>query len=158
MSRICRPITRKGGIVSHGGPAMVDFSSNDYLGFSTHPELALAGVQSLQHFPVGSTGSRLLSGDYDLYHELENNTSHLMKTESALVFNSGYQANVGIMGAILGRKDVVFADKHIHASLLDGIRLSQATLLRFKHQDMDHLNHLLEETEHNCQEIHLQNI
>ena len=98
----------------------------------------------LKDYGMGATGSRLLGGDYRECHELETALAVFKGMASALVFNSGYQANVGVIPALVGKHDVVFADKLIHASLIDGVQLSGATLIRYKHQDLVHLKHLLE--------------
>lgn len=136
--------SRSPGIIIHRGKRYVDFSSNDYLGFSTHPKLIEAARQALELHGVGTGASRLMSGDLRLHHALEEQTASFKGKESALVFNSGYQANVGIIPAIVGRGDVVFADRLCHASLLDGIAVSRARLVRFRHNDVDHLRNLLE--------------
>ncbi|MSR88283.1 MAG: 8-amino-7-oxononanoate synthase [Candidatus Margulisbacteria bacterium] len=120
-----------------------DFASNDYLGLSQHPELIQGAADFLKIHGMGSTGSRLLSGDHDVFHALETDVARWRGTESALVFNSGYQANIGILAALLGPGDVVFVDRLSHASLLDGILQSGARFFRFRHQDMGHLEALL---------------
>lgn len=144
MSRVCRPIQhRNGSTIVFQDNTYIDFSSNDYLGLSQDPVLIDTFTQALHKYPLGSTGSRLLSGDYDICHTLEDAIAQLMNTEDALLFNSGYHANTGFFRAIVGKQDVVFADKLIHASLLDGIILSGAKLIRYKHQNMTHLAQLL---------------
>ncbi len=121
----------------------VDLSSNDYLALSQHPRLVAAAESALRQYGTGSGASRLMSGDLRLHHELEAGTASFKRKEAALVFNSGYQANVGLIPALVGRHDAVFADRLGHASLLDGVRASGAELFRFRHNDPEHLEGLL---------------
>ncbi|MHB9037696.1 MAG: 8-amino-7-oxononanoate synthase [Armatimonadota bacterium] len=132
------------GAVVHHGTKYVDFSSNDYLGLSNHPKIVEAARQALETYGVGTGASRLMSGDLQLHHALEEETASFKGKESALVFNSGYQANTGIIPAFVGRNDAVFADRLCHASQLDGVAISKARLIRFQHNDMEHLAGLLE--------------
>ncbi|MHB9026945.1 MAG: 8-amino-7-oxononanoate synthase [Armatimonadota bacterium] len=126
-------------------PALIDFSSNDYLGLSAHPALICAAQEALTLYGVGAGSSRLMSGDLAVHHELEAAVADFKGTEAALVFNSGYQANLGILPALTDRHDAIFADTLSHASLLDGAILSRAKLIRFRHNDMGHLADLLRE-------------
>ena len=125
------------------GREYVDFSSNDYLGLSSHPALVAAAREALDRYGVGSGASRLMSGDLAIHHELEDGVAVFKGSEAALVFNSGYQANTGILPALFGRRDAVFADQLCHASQLDGALLSRAKLLRFRHNDPEHLDRML---------------
>ncbi len=144
LFRRCFPIQRKkNGRVLISDKWYWDFSSNDYLGLSQDTQLCEAAKRVLHEHGMGSGGSRLLSGNSNLFHELETRVAQLKQKETALIFTSGYQANVGIISALLEEKDVVFADKHIHASLVDGIQLSHAALYRYRHNDMAHLENLL---------------
>jgi 8-amino-7-oxononanoate synthase len=136
--------SRSPGAVVQQGIPYVDFSSNDYLGLSNHPELVEAARQALESYGVGTGASRLMSGDLQLHHALEEEIASFKGKENALVFNSGYQANTGIIPALVGRNDIVFADRLCHASQLDGVAMSQARLVRFQHNDMEHLRDLLE--------------
>jgi len=126
-----------------GGREYVDFSSNDYLGLSGHPALVRAAKEALEAFGVGAGASRLMSGDLSIHHELEAAVATFKGAEAALVFNSGYQANTGIVPALFGRHDGVFADQRCHASQLDGALLSRARLFRFRHNDPEDLSRLL---------------
>ena len=144
LLRTLRPIdSRGGGRIQRDGRDLLDFSSNDYLGLSHHPNLRRAVQQATEQFGASSCASRLLSGDLTIHHELEERVAALSGKESALVFSSGYQANVGIISALVGRGDVVFSDKLNHASIVDGIGLSGAKCFRFRHNDLDHLETLL---------------
>lgn len=133
-----------GGRVIVGGKEYLNLSSNDYLGLSCHALMASEIIRSLSGSVVTSPSSRLLTGTTPAHTVLENRMAEWKAGEAALIFNSGYQANIGIISAIAGRKDVVFADRLVHASMVDGARLSGAKLIRFRHNDMEHLSSLLE--------------
>ena len=126
---------------------LVDFSSNDYLGFAKNSSIfgntsrILADKNSEQN---GATGSRLISGNHGLYPELEKFISEFHRAESALVFNSGYDANIGFFSAVPQRGDVIFYDEYIHASIRDGIALSAAKGYKFKHNDLNDLKRVKE--------------
>ncbi|MBN1472187.1 MAG: 8-amino-7-oxononanoate synthase [Syntrophaceae bacterium] len=134
---------RKKGSIFQQQVRLIDFSSNDYLGLSRHPRLVQAAKQALKKHGVGAGASRLLSGDYRLHHELEKAVASFKRKESALVFNSGYQANLGIISSFAGKGDAVFSDVLCHASQIDGIILSRAAKFPFQHNDMEHLEELL---------------
>ncbi|OGF53438.1 MAG: 8-amino-7-oxononanoate synthase [Candidatus Firestonebacteria bacterium RIFOXYC2_FULL_39_67] len=131
------------GSITIDGREYSDFSSNDYLGLSRHPKLIEAAVKAAKEYGVGSTSSRLMTGSLKLHHELEEKTALFKFKQASLVLNSGYQANVGLIGALSGG-GIVFADKLSHASMIDGMLLSGCRFLRFKHNDMDHLESLLQ--------------
>jgi len=134
---------RSGGKIYFGNKEYVDLSSNDYLGLSAHPELKKAVIEATVKFGVASCASRLLSGDSGLFHELEEALAGFKGKEAALVFNSGYQANIGIISSLFTRGDCIFSDRLNHASIIDGILLSQARIFRFQHNDPGHLEALL---------------
>ena len=144
LKRILKPATSRGeGKIRFGDREYIDLSSNDYLGLSTHPALKEASKKALDLLGTGASASRLLSGDLKLHHELEEKIALFKGKEKALVFNSGYQANVGVISSLVGKGDVVFADKLSHASIIDGILLSGARLFRFHHNDTGNLETLL---------------
>jgi 8-amino-7-oxononanoate synthase len=143
LRRLAPASARAPALAVRDGREYVDFSSNDYLGLSSHPALVRAAKDALEAFGVGAGASRLMSGDLALHHELEEKVAAFKGAEAALVFNSGYQANTGIVPALFGRHDGVFADQRCHASQLDGALLSRAKLLRFSHNDPGHLDRLL---------------
>lgn len=120
---------------------LVDFSSNDYLGFARERKLSEQTLRLLAKFPKqnGATGSRLISGNHELYKELEGYLEKIHKVEAALVFNSGYDANLGLLSSILQRNDVIFYDEYSHASLREGIQLSNARSIKFKHNSLGDL-------------------
>ncbi|MDP3789534.1 MAG: aminotransferase class I/II-fold pyridoxal phosphate-dependent enzyme, partial [Candidatus Omnitrophota bacterium] len=131
LLRTLRPVTsRKMGRIVIGGREYIDFSSNDYLGLSQHPKLIEASKEALAGYGAGSCGSRLLSGDLDIHHKLEEAVARLKNRETALIFNSGYQANLGAISAVCKKGDAVFSDRLNHASIIDGILLSGAKLFR----------------------------
>lgn len=117
----------------------IDFSSNDYLGLSTHPDFQLELEQNVRNLPLGSTGSRLLTGNTQQHQDLENQLAMFFHSEAALLFNSGYQANLALFSAIPQKGDSIFYDQLCHASIRDGIRLSHAKSFGFKHNDLDSL-------------------
>ena len=144
LFRILRPAaSRKNSRIYLKGKEYFDFSSNDYLGLAYHPKLKEAAKKAVEEFGAGCCASRLLSGDLEIHHTLEDKTAILKGKESALVFNSGYQANVGIISALCSSGDAVFSDKLNHASIIDGTTLSGARLFRFRHNNMNHLETLL---------------
>jgi 8-amino-7-oxononanoate synthase len=146
LLRILRPAdSRREGKIIFKGKGYFDFSSNDYLGLSGHPKLKDASKDAIEKWGASASASRLLSGDLTLHHKLEEKTSAFKGKESALVFNSGYQANVGIISALCQRGDAIFSDRLNHASLVDGMLLSGAKFFRFNHNDSAHLESLLRE-------------
>ena len=124
---------------------LLDFSSNDYLALAEHPALIAAAQEALSRFGAGSGASRLMSGDLAVHHDLEQAVAQLKGQEAALTFGSGYMANTGIIPALMGRHDLIFSDRLNHASIHDGCRLSGARLIRFRHNDLNHLEELLKE-------------
>jgi len=127
-------------------PKGVDFSSNDYLGFASSKEIFTKTHKFLVERNViknGATGSRLISGNYSLYNEVENFLTEIHNSETALLFNSGYDANVGFFSSFPQKGDVVLYDEFIHASIRDGLALNTAKNYKFKHSDLSHLEELL---------------
>ena len=121
---------------------VVNYSSNDYLGLSTHPLLLEAGRRGLA-LAAGAGAARLVGGDCAEHHALEAALARFKGTEAALLFSSGYQANVGTIAALIGREDAVYSDALNHASLIDGCRLSGAAIHVYRHVDTEHLASLL---------------
>ena len=117
--------------------------SNNYLGLANHPLLVEAGCRALQDYGAGSGGSRLISGSMRLHADLEDRLAAFKHTEAALLFNSGYAANTGILQALLGPDDVIFSDQLNHASIIDGCRLSRARTLVFPHGDVEALERMM---------------
>ena len=134
--------------VLRGGRRMVSFASNDYLGLATHRKLAEAAAASLGR-GSGATASRLVTGGDAAYASLESRIATFKRTEAALVFGSGYLANVGVIAALARRGDAIFADKLNHASVVDGCRLSGGALFRYPHLDMAALESMLVDADRN---------
>ena len=127
----------------------VDLVSNDYLGLAKNDKIFRGAIQLLESKGAvynGSTGSRLLSGNSQLYEETEEYLAKFYEEESALIFNSGYDANLGIFSTVPQRGDLVFFDEYIHASMRDGIRMGLAKSHKFKHNDLNDLTELLRRT------------
>jgi len=125
---------------------LIDFSSNDYLGFSNSKEIFDMTHHYLETYNLtrnGATGSRLLSGNYELYDEVEAMLNEFHNCESALIFNSGYDANLGFFASVPQRGDIILYDEFIHASIRDGITMSHAKAYKFKHNDSVNLEQLI---------------
>lgn len=153
MMRTLHPYGRRGGIqVSRDGRNLINLSSNDYLGVAGDADLQARFYETmatdkqarLNDFGLGAASSRLLTGDTVVAHRLEARLAELFG-RPALLFNSGYHANIGIIPALLGKKDLVLSDKLNHASLHDGLRICRADCKRYNHGDYAHLRRLLEQ-------------
>ncbi len=132
------------------GRSMINLSSNDYLGLAGDATLQQRFYQGLdksfrEGFGLGAASSRLLTGDSLLQHKLEETLREMYRNRAVLLLNSGYHANIGILPALCGKRDLIISDKLNHASLHDGQRLARATVKRFRHADYDHLKALLNE-------------
>ncbi len=140
-------MTHDGREVVVDGRRMLNLSSNDYLGLASDLALREEFLRTLtpDTFLPTSSSSRLLTGNFTVYEELEAELSRLFGTEAALVFNSGYHANTGILPAVSDAQTLILADKLVHASLIDGIRLSAAKCIRYRHNDLTQLERLLKE-------------
>lgn len=138
-----------------GGQRMLNLSSNDYLGLAADRELREEFLQTLtpDNFLPTSSSSRLLTGNFSIYEELEAELAALFGTEAALVLNSGYHANMGILPAVSNQHTLILADKLVHASIIDGIRLTTARCIRYRHNDLAQLERLLEQNHSYYQQI-----
>ncbi len=114
---------------------LISFTSNDYLGLAQHPEVIAASVQAAEAYGAGASASRVLTGTHPPYPALENALAEHKGTQAACVFGSGYLANIGTIPALVGREDLIIADKLVHACIVDAMRLSGAKCYRFKHND-----------------------
>ena len=132
-----------GSKISINGQTCINFSSNDYLNLSSHPVIVKTAMKALKEYGLGSGASRLLSGTYSPHVKLEERIANFKKTPAALVFNTGYTANTGIIPAISGIDTLIFSDELNHASIVDGIRLSKAEAEIYRHRDLNHLESLL---------------
>lgn len=128
------------------GRYVVNLGSNNYLGLSTHPKVMSAAASAAMVYGAGASGSRLISGNNTTYETLENNLAKTKGTEAALVFSSGYAANISIIPVLAGENDLILSDALNHASIIDGCRLSRATKKVYRHCDVEHLKTLLTES------------
>jgi len=127
------------------GRRVINLSSNNYLGLTTHPKLRQAALQAIERYGVGSGAVRTISGTMDLHMDLERQIATFKHTEAAVVFQSGFTANAGTVSAILGREDYIISDQLNHASIIDGARLSRATIKVFPHKDVAAAEQILRE-------------
>lgn len=133
-------------VITIGRKKYLNFSSNDYLGLANNQEIVCAVKNSLEKFAFGSGASRLVAGGSILHKKLEAHIAGFKGTEAALVFNSGYSANTGIIPSIATEPDVIFSDELNHASIIDGCRLSRAKTIIYRHRDMAHLRALIKKS------------
>ena len=129
--------------IQKGDRPLLNFSANDYLGLSKHPQLIAAAQSYTERYGTGSTASRLVSGTYDIHAQLECAIATAVGREAALVFNSGFQANVSIIATLVDRQSLVVCDRLVHNSIVQGILLSRARLKRYRHNDLAHLESIL---------------
>ncbi|MUL39360.1 8-amino-7-oxononanoate synthase [Gloeocapsopsis dulcis] len=125
-----------GATVQINGRSLINFASNDYLGLASDDRLIQAAITATKKYGTGSTGSRLLSGHRELHCELECAIASFKQTEDALVFSSGYLANLGVVSAIVGQRDLILSDQYNHSSLKNGAILSGATVIEYSHCDL----------------------
>ncbi len=128
------------------GREVINLASNNYLGLSTHPKVIEAAVEAIRAFGTGASGSRLISGNSELYATLEAALAAAKGTEAALVFSSGYAANTGAIPVLADERALILSDALNHASIIDGCRLSRATKRVYRHRDVAHLKTLLAES------------
>ena len=133
--------------IQKGDRQLLNFSANDYLGLSKHPQLITAAQSYAEQYGTGATASRLVSGTYDIHAQLETAIATAVGREAALVFNSGFQANVSIISTLVDRNSLVVCDRLVHNSIVQGILLSRARLKRFRHNDLAHLESILKTAE-----------
>lgn len=135
--------SRPGAIIQMEGRSLINFASNDYLGLAGDERLIQAAVAATQKFGTGSTGSRLLSGHRELHRELEVAIAAVKQTEDAIVFSSGYLANMGAIATLVGKRDLILSDLYNHSSLKNGAILSGATIVEYLHCDVEALKNQL---------------
>ena len=128
------------------GREVINLSSNNYLGLTTHPKLKEAALQAVRTLGAGSGSVRTIAGTMKLHMELERRIAAFKKTEASVVFQSGFAANAGTVSALLGKEDLIISDELNHASIIDGARLSRAQIRVFPHRDVEALERLLVET------------
>lgn len=125
------------------GKRRIMLGSNNYLGLTTNPQIVEAGIKAFEKYGTGCSGSRFLNGTLEMHLELEAELAAFVNKESAVTFSTGFQSNLGIISAIVGRGDYVICDRENHASIYDGCKLSYGKMLRYKHNDMDELESIL---------------
>jgi len=135
---------RNAGTVMLRGERIADFASNDYLGLASDPRVARAAAAILQAEGTGAGAARLISGNHPIHDSLERALARFKGCEHALLFPSGYMVNIGVIPALVDHRDVIYSDALNHASLIDGCRLSKATLRVFPHNDLDELGAMLQ--------------
>ena len=134
-----------GPTVQLAGRRLINFASNDYLGLAGDDRLIQAAIAATKEFGTGATGSRLIGGHRDLHRQLEVALANLKQTEDALVFSSGYLANLGAIASLVGKRDLILSDQYNHSSLKNGAVLCGATALEYSHCHLDNLTAKLEE-------------
>lgn len=145
LYRSTREASRGGARIELQGRSVANFSSNDYLDLANDERLKAAAREATQKFGTGAAASPLMSGRLSLHADLEFDVSRWIETESAILFGSGFLANVGTVSSLVGRGDLIVADRRVHASLIDGAQLSRATFIRYAHNDPDSLEQILAE-------------
>lgn len=128
-------------------------SSNNYLGLANHPRVKEAAIRGIEKYGFGSGASRLISGNMTLHEELEERIADFKGTEAAILFNSGYTANIGIIPALVGKGDFIYSDELNHVSIIDGSRLSRAEIRIYPHKDMTVLEELLKKDKNNGRKL-----
>lgn len=150
-------LERRGNRIEYGGETLLNLSSNDYLGLGSRHDLFQQfleqSAEQPDHYNLTSSSSRLLTGNFHLYELLESKLVQLYRRQAALVFNSGYHANTGILPALATRHDLILSDKLNHASIIDGSRIADATFKRYRHLDYDHLESLLDQAQGQYQQV-----
>ncbi|MDO9547312.1 MAG: aminotransferase class I/II-fold pyridoxal phosphate-dependent enzyme, partial [Pelolinea sp.] len=134
----------EGTEVEFEGQRLIMCGSNNYLGLTTHPKVKEAAIDAVERYGTSCTGSRFLNGNLALHEQLEKEFAAFVSKDSSLVFSTGMQVNLGAISALLGRSDVVILDKDDHASIVDGARLGYGKIERFRHNDIEHLEKVLQ--------------
>ncbi len=125
------------------GQRLIMCGSNNYLGLTTHPKVREAAIEAIKRYGTSCTGSRFLNGTLEMHEQLEKELAEWVHKDSALVFSTGMQTNLGVVSALVCRDDIVVLDKDDHASIVDGARLGYGKIERFRHNDMEHLERVL---------------
>src|SRR6204780_636171 len=139
--------TEQKPVATVDGKEVINLASNNYLGLTTHPKLRKAALEAVRKYGVGTGAVRSISGTMKIHMELEEQIARFKQTEACVVFQSGFTANAGTVSAILGKDDLIVSDELNHASIIDGSRLSKATIKVFKHKEIADCERILKETE-----------
>ena len=132
------------------GKRRIMLGSNNYLGLTTHPEVIEAGIKAFEQYGSGCSGSRFLNGTLELHLKLEQALAEFLHKEAVMTFSTGFQSNLGIISALVGKGDYVIMDRENHASLYDACKLSYGTMLRYRHNDMEGLERCLQKVPENA--------
>ncbi len=127
------------------GKRRIMLGSNNYLGLTTHPDMIAAGIQAMEQFGTGCSGSRFLNGTLTMHLELERELAEFLRKEDVVTFSTGFQSNLGIISALVGKNDYIICDRENHASIYDGCKLSYGKMLRYRHSNMESLEKCLKE-------------
>ena len=145
--RQLRRVTPFSGVeVRAEGRSMLNFCSNDYLGLAFHPRVKAGAAEFLETYGAGATASRLICGSHPGFERVEKKLAHLKGVEKSLVLNSGFQANVSLLATLADRHSLILADHSNHNSLIQGARCGRGKVQRYRHGDLEHLQHLLEKS------------
>src|ERR1700690_1834124 len=139
--------TEQKPVATVDGKEVINLASNNYLGLTTHSKLRKAALDAIRKYGVGTGAVRSISGTMKIHMELEQQIARFKQSEACVVFQSGFAANAGTVSAILGKEDLIISDELNHASIIDGARLSRATIKVFKHKDLADCERVLKETE-----------
>src|SRR6202050_1359896 len=132
-------------VCTFDGKKVINLASNNYLGLTTHPKLREAALKATEKYGVGSGAVRTIAGTMKIHLELKEKIARFKNVEGCVVFQSGFAANAGTVSAVLGKDDFIISDELNHASIIDGARLSRATIKVFRHKDADHCEELLKQ-------------
>ena len=135
-------------IITLNGKSVINLSSNNYLGFANHPRLKEKAIEAINHYGVGAGAVRTIVGNMDIHEQLDQKIAQFKKEEAALVFQSGFMCNVGVIQAVTDKGDLIISDALNHASIIDGVKLSKADKAIYKHSDMADLERILIEKRH----------
>lgn len=125
------------------GRKVLMYGSNSYLGLTNHPKVKEAAIEAVKKYGTGCAGSRFLNGSLDIHEELEARLAKFVGKDEAIIFSTGFQVNLGVVSCLTGREDYLLIDERDHASIIEGRRLSMSNILKFKHNDMEHLEKML---------------
>jgi 8-amino-7-oxononanoate synthase len=128
------------------GRRMIMVGSNNYLGLTNHPKVKDAAIEAVKKYGSGCAGSRFLNGTLDIHVRLEEKLARFIRKEAALIFSTGFQVNLGVISALVGKDDIIIIDKMDHASIIDGCRLSYGEVKKFRHNDMADLERILQQS------------
>tara|TARA_Y100000310_G_C20661442_1_gene805024 strand:- start:969 stop:2111 length:1143 start_codon:yes stop_codon:yes gene_type:complete len=136
--------SEQGTVVKVGGKDVLMFGSNSYLGLTDHPKVIEAAKNAMNQYGAGCAGSRFLNGTLDIHEELEDRLAHFLNKEAVLMYSTGFQVNMGVIPCLTTRGDYIIMDEFVHASIIEGARLSLANKLKFRHNDMESLEKKLQ--------------